>query len=165
MAAVVKLGTIWKDKNTCLKSKIKAVAWIGLLGFSICMRIVDIDKITVKNPRIKKWQRTILGGFYVDHITNDADHISIARKRKLRWYRHVIIRASNLSTINLQGKIFLGKRKSRQRGEWVDNVNEYTRRSLTDLIRQPKYMKGIEQVFSCTATLLPQSAMELIRDS
>ena len=76
---------------------------------------------------------------YKDHVTNEEvrakiqqaigpqeDLLTIVKRRKLQWYGHVS-RLSVLAKTILQGTVKRGgRRQSRQRKRWEDNVREWT---------------------------------------
>lgn len=77
-----------------------------------------------------KCYRIIVGISKIDHFINDAvwetigeeirwleDIISTAKKRKVKWYGHVIL-ASNVSTVILQGTSSLVKEEEADRGKY-----------------------------------------------
>ena len=51
------------------------------------------------------------------------DLMTTVRKRKLRWYGH-IIRSTGLAKMILQDTV--GRRKGRQKKRWEDNISEQT---------------------------------------
>ena len=73
-----------------------------------------------------------------DHVTNEEvrakiqqaigphkDLLTTVRRRKLQWYGHVS-RSSGLAKAILQGTVKDGRRQSRQRKRWEDNIREWT---------------------------------------
>ena len=75
---------------------------------------------------------------YRDHITNGEvkdrfgkivgpyeDKLTSVKRRKLKWYGHVT-RPSGLAKTILQGTVQGGRRRSRQRKRWEDNIKEWT---------------------------------------
>ena len=82
--------------------------------------------------------REILHISYKDHVTNEEvrakiqqangpheDLLTIVKRRKLQWYGHVS-RSPCLARTILQGKVKGGRRQSRQRKRWEDNIREWT---------------------------------------
>ena len=82
--------------------------------------------------------RKILCISYKDHVTNEEvraknqqaigpheDLLTIVKRRKLQWYRHVS-RSSGLTKTSLQGTVKGGSRQGRQRKRWEDNIREWT---------------------------------------
>ena len=53
------------------------------------------------------------------------DHLTIVKKRKLKWYGHVS-RSSGLAKTILQGTVKGGRRQDSQRKRWEDNIREWT---------------------------------------
>ena len=75
---------------------------------------------------------------YKDHVTNEEvrakiqqaigpheDLLTIVKRRKLQWYGHVSC-SSGLAKAILQGTIKEGRRQSRRRKRWEDNIREWT---------------------------------------
>ena len=58
----------------------------------------------------------------VQRSSRQLDH---TKKRKLQWYSHVS-RSSGLAKTILQGTVKGGRRESRQRERWEDNIREWT---------------------------------------
>ena len=82
--------------------------------------------------------RKILRISYKDRVTNEEvraknqqaigpheDLLTIVKRRKLQWYRHVS-RSSGLTKTSLQGTVKGGSRQGRQRKRWEDNIREWT---------------------------------------
>ena len=75
---------------------------------------------------------------YKDHVTNEEvrnriqnatgvhdDLLTVAKKRKLRWYDH-ISRSSGMAKTILQGTVKGARRRGRQKKRWKDNIKEWT---------------------------------------
>ena len=73
-----------------------------------------------------------------DHVTNKEvcakiqqaigpheDLLTIVKRHKLQWYGHVSCSSGPAKTI-LQGTVKGGRRQSRQRKRWEDNIREWT---------------------------------------
>ena len=82
--------------------------------------------------------RKILGISYNDHVTNEEvrakiqqavgpheDLLTIVKRCKLQWYGHVS-RSSGLAKTFLQGTVKGGRRQSREKKRWEDNIREWT---------------------------------------
>ena len=80
----------------------------------------------------------ILHTSYKDHVTNEEvcakiqqaigpheDLLTIVKRRKLLWYGHVS-RSSGLAKTILQGTVKGGRRQSRQRKRWENNIRDWT---------------------------------------
>ena len=134
-ATLAKLKPIWRDKNICLKSKLRLH---HALVLSIFLYACESWTLTAELQRKiqaveMRCFRRLLGISYKDHITNEEvrrkitqnvkhyeDLLTTVKKRKLKWYGHVT-RASGLI------KTFRGKRRrGRQRKKWADNITEWT---------------------------------------
>ena len=59
------------------------------------------------------------------HIGPHEDILTIVERRKLQWYGHVS-RSSGLAKTILQGTVKGGRRQSRQKKMWEDNIREWT---------------------------------------
>ena len=74
---------------------------------------------------------------YKDHVTNEEvrakiqqaigphEDLTIVKRRKLQWYGHVF-RSLGLAKTILQGTVKGGRRQSRQKKRWEDNIREWT---------------------------------------
>ena len=51
--------------------------------------------------------------------------LTTVKRRKLQWYGHVF-RSSSLAKTILQGTVKGGRRQSRKRKRWEDNIREWT---------------------------------------
>ena len=82
--------------------------------------------------------RQILRISYKNHVTNKEvrakiqqaigpheDLLTNVKRRKLQWYGHVS-RSSGLAKTILQGTVKGGRRQSRQRRRWEDNIRKWT---------------------------------------
>ena len=82
--------------------------------------------------------RKILRISYKDNVTNEKVRpkfqqasgrheylLTTVKKRKLQWYGHVS-HSSGLAKTILQGTVKGGRRQSRQRKRWKDNITEWT---------------------------------------
>ena len=63
------------------------------------------------------------------HVNHYEDLLTIVKKRKLRWYGHVI-RSNGLSKTVLQGTV-QGK-SGRQKKKWTDNITEWTKKTFAE---------------------------------
>ena len=85
-----------------------------------------------------KCYRKILRISYEDHVTNEEvrakiqqaigpheDPLTTIKRRKLQWYGHVS-RSSGLAKTILQGTVKVGRRQSRQKNRWGENIREWT---------------------------------------
>ena len=74
-----------------------------------------MDRVTNEEVRAKIQQAS---GTYEDLLTT-------VKRRKLQWYGHAS-RSSGLDKTILQGTVKGGRRQSRQRKRWEDNIREWT---------------------------------------
>jgi len=144
IAALTKLKPIWKDKNIAVKSKLKL---LHALVISILLYACESWTLTAELQRKiqaaeMRCFRRLLGISYTEHVTNEEvsrrvrqhigryeDLLSIVKRRKLQWYGHTT-RSSGLAKTILQGTVQGERKRGRQRKSWVDNISEWTGRTL-----------------------------------
>ena len=130
-AALTKLKPIWRD-NISLGSKVKLMRSFVISIFMYACEswtlTAELEKITQASEM--RCYRRLLNISYKDHITNEEvrrkiqaaigkydEHLTLVKKRKLRWFGHVS-RSSGLAKTILQGTV-KGKRKKGQTEEEV----------------------------------------------
>ena len=82
--------------------------------------------------------RKILRISYKDHVTNEEvrakiqqaigpqeDPLTIVKRCKLHWYRHVSLSSALVETIS-RSTVKGRRRKGRQKKRWEDNIREWT---------------------------------------
>ena len=139
-AALTRLKPVWIDESISLSSKIRLmrslVTSIFLYACESWTLTVDLQRI-IQAMEIRCY-RKILRISYKDHVTNEKvrakiqqaigpheDLLIIVKRRKLQWYGHVS-RSSGLVKTILQGIVKGGRKQSRQRKRWEDNIREWT---------------------------------------
>ena len=135
--------SIWKDQNISLQTKMKL---LYALIYSIFLYACESWTLTAELQRkIQTTElrclRRVLGIPYNTHTTEEVrrtitqhvnhyeDLLTIVKKRKLRWYGHVI-RSNGLSKTVLQGTV-QGK-SGRQKKKWTDNITEWTKKTFAE---------------------------------
>ena len=90
--------------------------------------------------------RKLLGVTYKDRITNDeirarisqagryTDLLTIVKQRKLTWYGHVT-RSEGFAKLILQVNVEGRRRCGRPKNMWIDNIKEWTEKSLGETQR------------------------------
>ncbi|KAK2177529.1 hypothetical protein NP493_584g01029 [Ridgeia piscesae] len=86
--------------------------------------------------------RKLLSITYIDHISNEEvrnrtrqaigpheDLLTTVKRRKLKWYGHVI-RSTGLAKTIMQGAVQGGRRRGREKKRWEDNMPEWTGMTL-----------------------------------
>ena len=129
LVALAKLKPIWRDKSISPRSKLKL---LRALVLSIFLYASETWTLTAElQRRIQalemKCYRTVLGITYRDRASNDdirslitahvdkyEDLLSIVKKKKLKWYGHVV-RGNGLSKVILQGNVSGKRRRGAQR--------------------------------------------------
>ena len=168
-AAMTKLKRIWKDKNIQLSSKVRLMR---ALVISIFLYACESWTLTAELERRigameMRCYRKLLGITYLDRVTNDNvrrtikeaigpydELLSIVKKRKLRWYGHVM-RSTGLSKTILQGTLEGTRRRGGQRRRWEDDITKWTGLGPVETMRLTKDRHRWTQL-SATSTVVPQ---------
>ncbi|XP_078665790.1 uncharacterized protein LOC144908131 [Branchiostoma floridae x Branchiostoma belcheri] len=97
-----------------------------------------------------KCYRKLLRVSWTEHRTNASvleelgigrSLLHMIRRRKLQYFGHVL-RAQNISTHILQGRICGSRSRGRPRRRWVDDIRDWTGRSLADCTQMAKDRDG-----------------------
>ena len=144
--AMAKLNHIWRDKNISRKTKLRL---LRALVISIFLYACESWTLTADlQKRIQavemRCYRRLLGISYRDHITNEEvmrtiqkdnvhyeDLLTTIKRKKLKWYGHVI-RSDGLSKTIMQGTVQGCRKRGRQMKKWMDNVAEWTGKSFAE---------------------------------
>ena len=92
---------------------------------------------------------------YKKHVTNeevrnriqraigmhDDHHLTMVKKRKLRWYGH-ISRSSGMAKTILQGTVKGARRRERQKKRWEANIKEWTGMGFGESLRAAEDTEG-----------------------
>jgi len=137
--------SIWKDQNISLQTKMKL---LYALIYSIFLYACESWTLTAELQRkIQTTElrclRRVLGIPYNTHTTEEVrrtitqhvnhyeDLLTIVKKRKLRWYGHVI-RSNGLSKTILQGTVQGKRKRGRQKRKWTHNITEWTKKTFAE---------------------------------
>ena len=143
--ALKSLDTLWRDRALPKRIKlklIKTLVWtVALYG---------VENRTLRASEISKLRsfemacfRRMLGIRWTDHRTNESilqelgvqkELVNIVRERKLKYFGHVV-RAQNLSTHILEGKMNGRRPRGRPRRRWIDDIKEWTGRTMAACTR------------------------------
>ena len=109
---------------------------------------------------------------YKDHVTNREvcakiqqaagpleDLLTIVKRHKLQWYGHVS-RSSDLAKTTLQGTVKGGRRQSRQRKRWEDNIREWTGLEFGKSQRAVEHRKNWRKLVA-KSSVVPQQPLRL----
>jgi hypothetical protein len=157
-SALKSLSTMWKDSalNKSIKLKLlKTLVWpVALYGCETwTLRAADTARLMAFEMTC---YRRALRISWTDHRTNEAvleemeterELMATIRKRKLQFFGHVI-RARNLCTHILEGRVHGKRSRGRQRRRWSDDIKDWTGRSLaecTDAARDIRRWRGLVQ--------------------
>ena len=149
IAALTKLGPIWKDRNISISSKIRLMRSLVLAIFLYACETWTLNAELERKIQAMEMRcfRRILGISYKDRITNIEvkerikqhigqyeDLLSTVKKRKLRWFGHVT-RSKSMSKTILHGTVEGSRRRGRQKKRWEDNITEWTVQPLSSCLR------------------------------
>ena len=113
--------------------------------------------------------RKLLGISYRDHITNEEvktrignpigphEDLTSVKKRKLKWCGHVT-RSSGLAKAILQGTVQGGRRRSRQRKRWENNIREWTGLEWNIILRKVENREEWRELVVKSAVVPQRSA-------
>ena len=122
-AALTKLKPIWRYNYISLGSKVKLMR---CLDISIYLYVRESWTLTAElEKRMQSFEmrcyRRLLNISYKDLVTIEE----VRRKRKLRWFGHVL-RYYGLAKTILQGTVKGKRKRGRQNKRWEDNIKEWT---------------------------------------
>ena len=101
-----------------------------------------------RNPR-SETSVIVYPNVYTNHTYNDAivrelvtQHLgrhdsllSVAKKRKLRWFGHVVRAEATLANTILQGTVEGTRKRGRPKRVWMDEIKNWTGRNVEELLR------------------------------
>ena len=173
IAALTKLMIIWDNKNIDLSSKIRLLRFLVMSIF-----VYSCETWTLTAEIGRKIQTVEMRSFrrlfcisYKDHITNEEvqsrirkaigpyeELLSTVKRRKMKWYGHVT-RASGLAKTVLQGTVWGGRRRGRQRIRWGDNIRDWTGLELCNAVRRAEEREEWRMLVarSCGAPTVPKT--------
>ena len=155
-AALSRLRIIWWDKNISLASKVKLMRTIILSTFLYtCESWTLTAEIGRRIQALEmRCYRRLLNISHKDHVTNEevrnriqnaiAVHdglLTMAKKRKLRWYGH-ISRSYGMAKTILPGTVKGARRRGRQKKRWEENIKEWTGMRFADSLRAAEDREG-----------------------
>ena len=173
VAALTKLRPIWAGKTVTLKTKIRLlrslVTSVFLYACESWTLTPDLER------RIAAFEmrcyRKLLNISYKDRVRNETirekitrvigehdDHIITIRRRKLKWFGHVV-RSTGLTKTCMMGTVRGGRRVGRQRRRWEDNIMEWTGMQFEECLRSAESRsRWRELCWRCVVPLRPQGA-------
>ena len=149
-SSMARLLKIWKSKEISFTSKFKLfkslVLSIALYGCESWTLSADLEK------RIESFEmkclRRLLGISWRERKTNEfvrntinsmigkqEELLTTVKRRKLAWFGHVT-RHQTLSKTILQGTVQGGRRRGRQRKQWMDNIRDWTGEKDEELLKK-----------------------------
>ena len=174
-AALTRLKPLWNDINITVSSKIRLmrslVMSIFLYASETWTLSADLQK-RIQAMEIRCF-RKILRISFKDHVTNEAvrnkikqaigpydDLLTTVKKRKLKWYGHVS-RSSGLAKTILQGTVRGGRRRSRQKKRWEDNIKEWKGMEFADSQRAVKNRETWRELVR-KSSMVPQRSLRVM---
>ena len=145
--ALANLKVIWKDKNIELNTKIRLLRSLIMSIFLYACETWTLTAETERKIQTMEMRsfRRLLGSHTENTLrTNEEvgsrirqaiELLTIVKQHKLQWYGH-ITRSSGLAKTFLQGTVQGGRRRSRQRKRWEDNICEWTGLGQSDTVRK-----------------------------
>ena len=168
-AALSRLKVIWRDKNISLASKVKLmrtlILYIFLYACESWTLTAEIER-RIQALEMRCYRR-FLNISHKDHMTNEEvrnriqnatvvhdDLLTMAQKRKLRWYGHISISSGMAQTI-LQGTMKGARRRGRQKKRWEDNIKGWTGMGFGDSLRAAEDREGWKGIVA-TSSVVPR---------
>ena len=173
-ADLSRLKIIWRDKNISLASKVKLMWTLILSTFLYACEswtlTAEIER-RIQALEMRCYRRR-LNISYKDHATNEEvcnriqnaigvhdDLLTIAKKRKLRWYGH-ISRSSGMAKTILQRTVKGARRRGRQKKRWEDNIKEWMGMGFGDSLRAAEDREGWKDIVA-TSSVGPRRPLRL----
>ena len=168
-AALSRLKIIWRDKNISLASKVKLMRTLILSTFLYACESWTLTAEIERRIQALEMRcyRRLLNISYKEHVTNEEvrnriqnatgvhdDLLTMVKKRKLRWYRH-ISRSSGIAKTILQGIVKGARRRGRQKKRWEDNIKEWTGMAFGDSMRAAEDREGWKGIVA-TSSVVPR---------
>ena len=97
---------------------------IQTMDFRCLRRVFGIPYNT--HTTNEKVRRTI-----TQHVHHLEDLLAIVKKRKRRWYGH-IIRSNGLSNTIFQGTVQVKRKRGGQKKKWADNITGWTKKTCAE---------------------------------
>ena len=149
-AALARLKRIWRDRNISMPSKLHLLRSLVISVFLYAAESWTLN--TEIEKRINAFEmncyRRLLNIHYTSHTTNvqvrglvtkhlgrHDSLLTVAKKRKLRWFGHVMRAKGTLANIILQGTVEGTRKRGRPKRMWKDDVKDWTGRTMGDLLR------------------------------
>ena len=141
-SALSSLNTLWKDRALFTSTKLKllhTLVWpVALYGCeSWTLKAADINRLKAFEMTC---YRCVLRIRWSDRRTNESvlremqtqrQIVATVKKRKLQYFGH-IVRAQNISTHIMEGRIDGRRSRGRQRRRWTDDIKDWTGHTLTE---------------------------------
>jgi hypothetical protein len=146
--AIQSLSSLWKDRTLSqgLRMRlIKTLVWpIASYGCeSWTMKAADKKRVTAFEMtayrRMLKisWTEHRTNASILEELNPNVRLLTEVMRRKLKYFGH-IVRAENLSTSILHGRVNGVRRRGRPRRRWSDDIKDWMRLSIAECIRRAR---------------------------
>ena len=144
-SAIKSLECIWKDRSLSITAKkrvLQTVIWpVALHGAEAwTFKKADMKRITAfemtcyrRMLRIN-WRQHRTNTSILEELEEQNRLLAMVKCRKLRYFGH-IVRARNLCTSILHGRIDGTRGRGRPRRRWTDDIREWSRMSIVECIQ------------------------------
>ena len=131
------LDCLWKDRSVgnALKRRVmEAMVWsVALYGSEAWTlkaadrrRLTAFEMMTYRRMMQVDWREHRTNASILAELRPKQRLLERVQKRKLRYFGH-LMRADNISTLLIQGRIEGTRARGRQRRRWMDDVCDWTR--------------------------------------
>ena len=142
--AVRSLDSLWKDRSLHVKVKrlLSTLVWTVALYGCETWRLKAVDVRRIRGFEMTAYRR-LLRVSWTTHRTNTSVLqeiqpqewlLATVQRRKLQYFGHVV-RARNLSTEILEGRIDGKRRRGRPMRRWTDDIKDWSNRSVAECSR------------------------------
>ena len=149
-AALARLKRIWRDRNLSMPSKLHLLRSLVISVFLYAAESWTMN--TEIEKRINAFElncyRRLLNIHYTSHTTNlqvrglviqyigrHDSLLTVAKKRKLRWFGHVTRAKGTLANTILQDTVEGARKRGRPKRIWKDDIKDWTGRTMGELLR------------------------------
>ena len=166
-STLARLKRIWRDRNISMQVKLQLLRSLVISVFLYASESWTMN--TEIEKRINAFElncyRRLLNIHYTSHTTNvrvkelviqyigkHDSLLSIAKKRKLRWFGHVTRAKGTLANIILQGTVDGSRKRGRPKRIWIDDIKDWTGRTVGELLRLAEDRAAWSKMIMVTAS-------------
>ena len=160
------LDCLWRDRSVSnmLKRRVmEAMVWsVALYGSEAWTlkaadrrRLTAFEMMTYRRMLRVDWREHRTNVSILTELQPKQRLLETVQRRKLRYFGH-LMRADNISTLLLQGRIEGTRARGRPRRRWVDDIRDWTGLSLVDCARRAQDREGWRKLLSLPLVSNPQ---------